>query len=96
MRNEENYTFEDNYIEELNEKNFNKFQYARFSKYTFCQKFLAKYNMKIKEPMEKFNPNRFDVDDGTLQGRVMSFQQIKEMIKKQNKQKQIQKGEKNE
>lgn len=87
MKNEENYTFEDNYIEELNEKTFNKFQYSRFSKYTFCQKFLSKFNMKIKDPMEKFNPNHFEVDDGTLQGRVMSFQQIKEIIERNNEKK---------
>ena len=93
---EENFSFEDNYIEEINSQNFNRFQYQRFSKYTFCQKFLAKVNMKIKDPIEKFNPDSFEVDDGTLDGRTMSFQQIKEMIKKQNEQKQIQKGEKNE
>lgn len=78
------------------EKNFNKYLYFKLYKYTFCQKVLAKLNMKIKTDIEKFNPDCFKVDDGTLDGRTMSFQQIKEMIKKQNKQKQIQKGEKNE
>lgn len=89
-------SFEDNYVEEINNKNFNKFQYQRFTKYTFCQKFLAKYNMKIKAEMEKFNPESFEVDDGTPEVRTMSFQQIKEIIEKQNEKKQLKQSQKGE
>lgn len=91
----ENYNFEDNFVEEINNNNFNKFQWQRFSKYSFCKKFLEKYNMKIKNSMETFNPDYIEVDDGTLKGRVMTFEQIKNIIEK-NKEKKANKQQKKE